>query len=94
MEIVNEFTVLNQYIHDSPKYYKDAYEQWFEREDIADPWLIATAKAFNYCIVSFEVPKIYNNSPLAEIKIPNVCEDLNIRYINLFRMMEELKIIL
>lgn len=30
----------------------------------------------------------------AEIKIPNVCEDVNIRCIDLFTMMEELKIVL
>lgn len=94
LEIVHEFTELNQFIYDSSKYNEKAYEEWFGRADVADPWLIATAKVFDYCIVTFETPKIYSGSPFSEIKIPNVCDDLHIRYVDLFTMMEELKIIL
>ena len=55
-EIVNKFTEINQFIYDNPKYNDSAYDEWFRRPDVADPWLIATAKAYNYTLVTFEIP--------------------------------------
>ncbi|MFD0955013.1 DUF4411 family protein [Virgibacillus alimentarius] len=42
-------------------------------------------------VVSFETMLHYNGgTPLSSAKIPNVCQDLNIPYTNLFSMMEDL----
>lgn len=50
----------------------------------ADPFLIATAIVESCIIVTEELP----NGPDSKfVKIPNVCKELNIRYINLLELM-------
>jgi len=57
---------------------------------LADPWVIAHAMSRNATVVTKEVKVTAVSSK--RIKIPNVCENMNIRYINDFTMIRELKL--
>ena len=64
------------------------------KEEVADPWLIAAARANDYTIVTEEQgskgisPKQKNKDP----KIPDVAKALGVDTIPLFEMMRKLKI--
>lgn len=92
-KIVDEYVKVIQYLNESGKYNEKALLEWSMRDDVADPWLIATAKAYSYTVVSMERMINYNGgSPMGSAKIPNVCLDLNVKYTSLFNMMEQLEI--
>lgn len=62
-------------------------------DNVADPRLIAVAKAYDYTIITFEAGINFNGgTPMARAKIPNVCRDLNVKYADLFSMMEQLQV--
>lgn len=50
----------------------------------ADPWLIATAMAYGYIVVTHEA-KVGEGAK--KVKIPNVCETFGVAYINVFELM-------
>jgi hypothetical protein len=56
---------------------------------LADPWVIAHGIAQKACVVTKENKETQSNK---RIKIPNVCEKMNIPWINDFDMIRELKI--
>jgi predicted nucleic acid-binding protein len=57
---------------------------------LADPWVIAHAINDNATVVTKEEKVTAINSP--RIKIPNVCDNMGIRWINDFEFIEELNI--
>lgn len=56
---------------------------------LADPWLIAHAMNESATIVTKEMKTLSDSK---RIRIPNVCENMNIRCINDFEFIEELSI--
>lgn len=54
---------------------------------VADSWLIAMAKAYQYTIVTHEE---YKSDIKRKIPIPNVCRAFDIPYINTFEMLRRL----
>ncbi len=69
----------------------DQYKETAKREfaSIADSWLCAYGHTYNYTLVTNEK---YSANIKNRIKIPNVCEEFNIKYINLLQFMREIKI--
>ena len=57
---------------------------------LADPWVIAHALRENAVVVTKEEKVTALNS--TKIKIPNVCEKMNVSWINDFQLIEELGI--
>jgi predicted nucleic acid-binding protein len=57
---------------------------------LADPWVIAHAINGNAVVVTKEEKLTALNS--RKVKIPNVCDNMGIRWINDFKMIEELGI--
>lgn len=57
---------------------------------LADPWVIAHALSENAIVVTKEEKITASNS--TKIKIPNVCEKMNVSWINDFQLIEELGI--
>jgi hypothetical protein len=90
-ESTNEPDVINAYqkiirwafAHD----YTDKAKEDFS--NIADSWLIAFSYAKKYTLVTEET---YNENCKKRIKIPNICREFSIRYINTFQMLRELNI--
>ncbi|MDX9880907.1 MAG: DUF4411 family protein [Prolixibacteraceae bacterium] len=58
---------------------------------LADPWVIAHAIYENAIVVTKEEKVTALNS--TKIKIPNVCDNMGVHWINDFQMIEELNII-
>ena len=61
-----------------------------KQRSLADPWVIAHALKENACVVTKEEKVTALNT--TRIKIPNVCENMGIRWINDFEFVEELNI--
>ncbi|WP_201981207.1 DUF4411 family protein [Hymenobacter rubidus] len=81
-EILKQIYAANE----SHKYLVDNTKQ----RSLADPWLIAHAIKAHACVVTKEIKVTAANSN--RIKIPNVCDNMNVRWINDFQLVRELKI--
>lgn len=65
-------------------YRKDLADEFLR---VADPLLIAQAKADNSIVVTLEGYKRYDSH---KIQIPNICEEFHIEYITPFQMLRDL----
>lgn len=92
--IANYQSVL-QYIQTSGLYKESALAAWAPA-NIADPWMIAAAKAYGYTIVTLEVPSggLSTKTPNKNAKIPDVAKALGVKTSSLFEMMRMLEIAL
>ena len=61
-----------------------------KQRSLADPWVIAHALNKNAIVVTKETKEMAINTK--RIKIPNVCDNMGIRWINDFQLIEELNI--
>lgn len=61
-----------------------------KNRSIADPWIIAHAINEKACVVTKEEKVTASNSK--KIKIPNVCDNMQVRWINDFQLIEELNV--
>lgn len=61
-----------------------------KQRSLADPWIIAHAINEEATVVTQENKETAINSK--RIKIPNVCDNMGVRWINDFQMIEELEI--
>jgi hypothetical protein len=57
---------------------------------MADPWVIAHAIAEKAIVVTKENKETQS---AAKVKIPNVCENMGVKWINDFQMIRELKLV-
>lgn len=73
-------------------YAKNLYHKYLvdntKARSLADPWIIAHAMNEKATVVTKEEKITARNTN--RIKIPNVCENMGIRWINDFQMLEEL----
>ena len=58
--------------------------------DGADPWVIAHARAYGGKVVIQEV-RVASSSK--GVKVPNVCDEVNIEVVNIYQMIRELGIL-
>ncbi len=92
-EVIKSYADVLQYIQTSNLYYESAIAAW-AIEEIADPWLIAAAKANDFIVVTEEngskgiSTKQKNKDP----KIPDVAKALGVDTVSLFEMMRRLRI--
>lgn len=85
-----------QYIEESSYYKAEALssDKGWAREKIADPWIIAIAKAENLTIVTNEIrnPNLRNPNGNKSAKIPDVCDELGIRCIDMNTFFDEISL--
>ncbi len=90
---VNTDTVLQNYIaiiswvNSMSHHYTPSAIQEFLETDLADPWLVAFAVSNGWTIVTYEKSEPNRKN---RIKIPEVCNQFNVRYINTIEMLREL----
>jgi len=60
------------------------------QHSLADPWVIAHAINQNAIVVTKEIKDAYSNP--TKIKIPHICENMGIRWINDFEFIHEIGI--
>lgn len=90
--IIVKYREVLRHIQDNPAYKPAALTEW-SREEVADPWLIATANVRNYTIVSFENENkgLNTRNPSKNAKIPDVAKVFKVEVQNLYYMMRVLR---
>jgi len=89
---IPDYSVIEAYkkiinsVNESEQYLQSAKEEFAK---IADSWLCAYGLAYDYTIVTLET---YDADIRRQIKIPNICKEFNIKYINLSQFMREVGI--
>ena len=84
--VLNNYVLIKRWIAKPNHYTNDAIEKFLET-DSADPWLVAFAMSNNRTIVTYEKSEPNRKN---KIKIPEVCNQFNVRYINAIEMFREL----
>ena len=72
---------------DSHPQFHDSAKAHFRHEDTADPWLVAYASV-NGCVVVTEEQSAPGSKKV--IKIPDVCDQFDVPYVNTFEMLQKL----
>lgn len=88
-KITGPITIFLQKIYSFNPIHKNLVDNTKARS-LADPWVIAHALHEKAVVVTKEEKVTALNSN--RIKIPNVCENMGIRWINDFQLIEELNI--
>ncbi|MFO8066892.1 MAG: DUF4411 family protein [Bacteroidales bacterium] len=85
-DVINQYGTIVQWAQAQTQYNPPAKKE-FMQSDYADTWVIAFAKVNDLTIVTHE---IYVADIKKKIPIPNVCEDFDIKYCDLFQLLREL----
>jgi len=95
MQILQKYRDVLSFIQQSDKYSEAALRRWSQL-DIADPWLIAAAKVYDYTLLSFEqsTGTIPEGSRSKNPKLPDVARHFQVPYTSLFDMMRNESFIL
>lgn len=90
--IVEKYGEVLRFLQDSPLYSDKALRIWSD-VNVADPWLIATASALGYTLVTFETSAgiISVNNPSRKPKIPDIARKFDVKCENLFYFMRDRK---
>lgn len=91
--ILAKYGEVLRFLQDSPLYSDKALRNWSD-VNAADPWLIATASALGYTLVTFETSAgiISANNPSGRPKIPDIARVFDVKCENLFYFMRKMSI--
>lgn len=89
VNIIKEYSNVLKYLQDSPVYSDKALRAW-SKADIADPWLIGAAKAYDLTIITLEAPAGKITTLCNKPKIPSIGKDLKVKCENLFYFMRKM----
>ena len=84
--VLNNYASIVNWVEMSDHYTDNAIQEFLET-DLADPWLIAFAMSNDWTIVTYEKSEPNRQN---KIKIPEVCNQFDVRYINTIEMLREL----
>jgi hypothetical protein len=87
-QILPVYTEVLTFIQQSDQYSDAALRHWSQL-DVADPWLIAAAKAYNYTILSFEQSAGRITTRSNNPKLPDIARHFQVPYTSLFDMMRQ-----
>jgi len=91
--ILEQYANVLQYVQDCGYYNDIALANWSDLT-VADPWLIAAAKAKGFFLVTFET-NIYNldtRNKTKRVRIPDVANHFGLNTVKLFDMMRALNV--
>jgi len=94
LKIIENYSNVLNYINQNDCYMHSKSLSYWAPKEIADSWLIAAGKAYNYTVVTFEkgYKQLSPKQPVKKPKIPDVCEEFGVSCISLFDMMRKLSI--
>lgn len=88
--IVNNYREVLDYVATCRLYTEEALRNW-SPPNVADPWIIASAKELNATIITFEASSNPNpNQPSRKAKIPDVAKNFGLTCNNLYYFMRQL----
>ncbi len=88
-QIIIKYAEVLNYIQSSGLYTERALREW-SRPDVADPWLIATARTYDYTLITFETSAGKITTASNKPKIPDIGAKFGIKIENLFYFMREM----
>ena len=88
IQIIQMYRDVLSFIQQSDQYSEAALRLW-SRENVADPWLIAVAAAYDYTILSFEQSAGRITTRSNNPKLPDVACHFQVPYTSLFDMMRQ-----
>ena len=88
IQIIQMYRDVLSFIQQSDQYSEAALRLW-SRENVADPWLIAVAAAYDYTILSFEQSAGRITTRSNNPKLPDVAHHFQVPYTALFDMMRQ-----
>lgn len=85
--VISRYIEIVNWAHSMNHHYKQSAIDEFLATSLADPWLVAHAMEYDCTIVTYE-----KSEPMGKrrIKIPEVCNQFNVKYINTVEMLREL----
>ena len=91
--ILAKYGAVLSYLQNSPLYNDKVLRAWPDG-NVADPWLIATAAAKGYTIITFEqsAGKISEKNPSGRPKIPDIAREFNVKCEDLYYFMRKMNI--
>ena len=91
-EIIPKYAEVMQYIQECGFYNEKGLNDW-ARNEVADPWLIASASAKGYKLITFEqsAGPLNVKNKCGRVKIPDVAKHFNVEVHTLYHMMRQLK---
>lgn len=94
-QTINKYQQVLQHVASSGFYKESAIEIWAQGS-VADPWLIASAAANGYTLVTEEnaTSGLTTKNKQRAAKIPDVAKKFNVTTINIYEMMRRLGIII
>jgi hypothetical protein len=90
-EFIKRYADILNFIQTSGFYKIDALKSWSDPA-VADPFLIAVAIQNNYTVITGERPNtgLNKTNPSPKVKIPDICKQFNVKWGNLFYMLNQL----
>ena len=85
VEVITNYQTMANKIFNNQQYSPPNKQKFFSG---ADPWLVASAEIYNGTVVTFEEMPGANSK---KIKIPDVCQQMNVRCMDLYEMMRAVK---
>ncbi|MCR4611179.1 MAG: DUF4411 family protein [Lachnospiraceae bacterium] len=94
-QTVKSYQEVMRFVSSSGYYKESALSSWAP-SNVADPWLIASAKTNGYTLVTEEKKSggLSKKNPNKYAKIPDVAEQLGVKTIRIYDMMRRLGIII
>jgi hypothetical protein len=80
------FKKIIQWVQEKSQYQQEAIAEF---ASVADGWLIAYAKTYKLVVVTHETSESTRKN---KVKIPDICQEFNVEYIDTFQMLRELGI--
>jgi hypothetical protein len=86
--IIDNYGLIINHLQSCGLYTADAFNKW-SQDRVADPWIVAAAKTYNYTVISFEsrILQLNAKNPSKNPKIPDICGHMGINCHDLFYMM-------
>lgn len=83
-DVIQRYAEIIQWVYSNNNFKDSAKNQFAE---VADGWVIATAKAKNHTVVTHESAR-----SRGKVKIPTVCDQFSVRHIDTFAMLRILNV--
>lgn len=90
-EILAKYSQVLTHLQTDPCYQEAALHEW-SKATVADPWIVATAAAYGYTIITLEkpIPGLSPKVPTKKPKIPDVARVFGVQVRDLFYLMRVL----
>ncbi|WPY97660.1 DUF4411 family protein [Christiangramia sp. OXR-203] len=87
-QVLSNYIRIVQWVNSMSNHFNERAIQEFLETDLADPWLVAYAMENDLTIVTYEVSQPDRKN---RVKIPEVCNQFGVEYVDTIKMMRELQ---